>query len=194
MSACAGTSRSASLSNLASLQTACAGAPSLADMLADCAWPMAQSHLRFSMVENRSRRSPASICVQASVGAESQGRQTACAGAPSLADTLAACVRPPAQSHLRFIDGRKSVSSSAHANMRATTDGAEIPRSGNSLPRRAIVLGYSPRPAALAKSAGGSRCQWGDWGRRPRTTRGPTRAALPHARHTRVSLAVAAHT
>ena len=47
-----------------------------------------------------------------------------------------------------FIDGRKSVASRAHANMRATTDGAEIPRSGNSLPRRAIALGHSPRPCA----------------------------------------------
>jgi len=32
--------------------------------------------------------------------------------------------------------------------MRATTEGAEIPRSGNSLPRRAIALGHSPRPCA----------------------------------------------
>ena len=47
-----------------------------------------------------------------------------------------------------FIDGRKSVASRAHTNMRATTEGAEIPRSGNSLPRRAIALGYSPRPCA----------------------------------------------
>ena len=51
-----------------------------------------------------------------------------------------------------LLDGRKSVSSSAHANMRATTDGAEIPRSGNSPPRRAIVLGYSPRPCARSRT------------------------------------------
>ena len=35
-------------------QTARAVAPSLPDTLADCAWPRAQSHLRFSTVENRS--------------------------------------------------------------------------------------------------------------------------------------------
>ena len=40
----------------------------IADTLAACARPPAQSHLRFSMVENRSRRSPrVHICVQASV-------------------------------------------------------------------------------------------------------------------------------
>jgi hypothetical protein len=32
--------------------------------------------------------------------------------------------------------------------MHATTEGAEIVRSGNSLPRRAIALGYSRRPCA----------------------------------------------
>ena len=32
--------------------------------------------------------------------------------------------------------------------MRATTEGAEIPRSGNSLRRRAIALGYSPTACA----------------------------------------------
>ncbi len=47
-----------------------------------------------------------------------------------------------------FTDGRKSVPSRAHTNMHATTERAEIPRSGNSLPRRAIALGYSPRPCA----------------------------------------------
>jgi hypothetical protein len=47
-----------------------------------------------------------------------------------------------------FIDGRKSVPSRAHTNMYATTERAEIPRSGNSLPRCAIALGYSPRPCA----------------------------------------------
>ena len=36
----------------------------------------------------------------------------------------------------------------AHTNMRATTEGAEILRSGNSLPRRAIALGYSPTECA----------------------------------------------
>ncbi len=47
-----------------------------------------------------------------------------------------------------FIDGRKSVASRAHTNMRATTEGAEILRSGKRLPRRAIALGYSCRPCA----------------------------------------------
>ena len=61
--------------------------------------------------------------------------------APSLCAASATVASP-------FIDGRKSVASRAHANMRATTDGAEIPRSGTSLPRRAIALGHSPRPCA----------------------------------------------
>jgi hypothetical protein len=47
-----------------------------------------------------------------------------------------------------FIDGRKSVASRAHTNMRATTEGPEIPRSGNSLPRRVIALGYSSTACA----------------------------------------------
>ena len=58
-------------------------------------------------------------------------------------------------------------------------------------PRRQQVTDPGPERRGPAALAGG--CQWGDWGRRPRTTRGPTREALPHARHTRVSLAVAAH-
>jgi hypothetical protein len=48
----------------------------------------------------------------------------------------------------RFIDGRKSVASRAHTNMRATTEGAEIPRSGKCPPRRAIALRHFPRPCA----------------------------------------------
>ena len=59
--------------------------------------------------------------------------------APSLcaaADTVA----PP------FIDGV-----APHANMRATTEGAEILRSGNSLPRRAMALGYAPTPCARSR-------------------------------------------
>ncbi len=47
-----------------------------------------------------------------------------------------------------FIDGRKSVASLAHTNMRAKPEGAEIPRSGNSLRRRAIALRHFPRPCA----------------------------------------------
>ena len=47
-------------------QAARAVAPSLPDTLADCARQPAQSHHRFSMVENRPRRSPAPTCVQAS--------------------------------------------------------------------------------------------------------------------------------
>jgi putative hemolysin len=69
-------------------QTACAGAPSLADTLADCARPPAQSHLRFSMVENRSRRPPAPICMQRPRGPKSRGPVTACPVAPSFSATL----------------------------------------------------------------------------------------------------------
>jgi hypothetical protein len=50
-----------------------------------------------------------------------------------------------------FIDARKLVPSRAHANMHATIGAAEILRSGNSLPRRAIALGHSPRPCARSR-------------------------------------------
>ena len=129
--------------NLASRQSACAGARSLADTLAACARPPSQSHLRLSMVlnrfasvtprqygcsigvsgitrsanrlprraialghsrrpcagsrkhrrprlsmvENRSRRAPAPICVQRPRGPKSQGPVTACPVAPSLSAT-----------------------------------------------------------------------------------------------------------
>jgi hypothetical protein len=52
-----------------------------------------------------------------------------------------------------FIDGRKSVASHARANMRATTEGAEILRSGNSLPRRASALGYAPSTVRRARAS-----------------------------------------
>ena len=60
--------------------------------------------------------------------------------------TATGTVAPP------FIDGRKSVASRAHTNMRATTEGVEMLRSGNSLPRRAIALGHSPRPCAGSRT------------------------------------------
>ena len=49
------------------------------------------------------------------------------------------------------IDGRKSVASRTHANMRASIGAAETVRSGNSLPRRTIALGHSPRPCARSR-------------------------------------------
>ena len=45
----------------------------IADTLAACARPPAQSHLRLSMVENRSRRAPTPICVQNPRGPKSLG-------------------------------------------------------------------------------------------------------------------------
>ncbi len=103
------------------------------------------------------RKSVASITrvnMCASIGvsgiARSANRLRRCAIARRNARSLCAAtgtVAPPP----RLLDGRKSVSSSAHANMRATTDGAETPRSGNSLPRCAIALGYSPRPCARSR-------------------------------------------
>jgi hypothetical protein len=102
------------------------------------------------------RKSVASIArvnLCASIGgsgiARSANRLRRCAIARPHARSLCAAtgtVAPP------LLDGRKSVSSSAHANMRATTDGAEIPRSGNSQPRRAIGLGYSPRPSTRSRT------------------------------------------
>jgi hypothetical protein len=64
-----------------------------------------------------------------------------------------------------FRDGQKSVASRAHTNMRATTDGAEIPRSGNSLPRRAIALGHSPRPCAGSRKHSDPVYRWSKIGR-----------------------------
>ncbi len=120
----------------------------IADTLAACARPPVQSQLRFSMVENRSRRSPrphmcASIGVSGIARRANRLRRCAIARrhAPSLCAASATVASP-------FIDGRKSVASRAHATMRATTEGAEILRSDNSLPRRAIALGHSLRPCA----------------------------------------------
>jgi len=123
----------------------------IADTLPACARPAQQSHLRLSMVENRSRRPPSPLWMQRPRGPKSRGPATACAVAPSrhrsrpLSQTMCRLAKaPPAP----FIDGRKSVASRAHTNMRATTEGAEILRSGKRLPRRAIALGHSPRPCA----------------------------------------------
>jgi hypothetical protein len=147
----------------------------IADTLPACARPAQQSHLRLSMVENRSRRPPAPLCMQRPRGPKSLGPATACPVAPSLSATLPDRVparestagpvhrwskigrvaRPhqyacndrggrnpkvrqtPAPSCHRsrlllqtvrrlaqappapFIDGRKSVPSRAHTNMRA---------------------------------------------------------------------------
>ena len=102
----------------------------IADTLAACARPPAQSHLRFSMVENRSRRSPL-VHMCASIGvsgiARRANRLRRCAIARQHARSLCAAtgtVAPP------FIDGRESVASLAHTKMRANPEGAEILRSG----------------------------------------------------------------
>ena len=125
----------------------------IADTLAACARPAAQSHLRFSMVENRLRRSPR-VHMCASIGvsgiARRANRLRRCAIARQHARSLCAAtgtVAPP------FIDGRKSVPV-ARPRQYACNDrrGAEIPRSGNSLPRRAIALGYSRRPCAGSRT------------------------------------------
>jgi len=82
------------------------------------------------MVENRSRRSPL-VHMCASIGvsgiARRANRLRRCAIARQHARSLCAAtgtVAPP------FIDGRKSVASLAHTNMRANPEGAEILRSG----------------------------------------------------------------
>jgi hypothetical protein len=72
-------------------------------------------------------------------------RQPARAIAPSLSQTVRRLAQAPPTP---FIDGRKSVASRAHANMRATTEGAEILRSGKRLPRHAIAPRHSLRPCA----------------------------------------------
>ena len=78
-------------------------------------------------------------------------RQPARAIAPSLSQTVRRLAQAPPTP---FSDGRKSVASRAHANMRAMTDGAEIPRSGKRLPRRAIALAtLADRAPARASTA-----------------------------------------
>jgi hypothetical protein len=113
-----------------------------------CAGSRKHRRPRFALVENRSRRAPTPICMQRPTGPKSRGPVNACPVAPSLSATLPDRAPARASTPTPFIDGRKSVASRAHANMRATTDGAEIPRSGKCLPRRAIALGCSPRPCA----------------------------------------------
>ena len=54
-----------------------------------CAGSRKHRRPRSSMVENRSRRTPASICVQRPRGPKSRGPVNACAVAPSLSATLA---------------------------------------------------------------------------------------------------------
>ena len=100
----------------------------IADTLAACARPPAQSHLRFSMVEDRSRRS-LRVHMCASIGvsgiARRANRLRRCAIARQHARSLCAAtgtVEPP------FIDGRESVASLAHTNMRATTEGGRNPK------------------------------------------------------------------
>ena len=123
----------------------------IADTLAACARPPAQSHLRFSMVEDRSRRS-LRVHMCASIGvsgiARRANRLRRCAIARQHARSLCAATGTVASP---FIDGRRSVASRAHTNMRATTEGFEILRSGNSLPRRAMALGYAPTPCARSR-------------------------------------------
>ena len=53
-----------------------------------CAGSRKHRRPRLSMVENRSRRAPTSLCVQRPRGPNSLGPVTACAVAPSLSDTL----------------------------------------------------------------------------------------------------------
>ena len=88
------------------------------------------------------------VCVQA-IGvsgiARSANRQRRCAIARRHARQL--CAATGRTSVYRWSKiGR--VASRAHTNMRATTEGAEMQRSGKRLPRRAIALGCSPSPCA----------------------------------------------
>ncbi len=102
----------------------------IADTLAACARPPAQSHLRLSMVDNRSRRA------HTNMRAKTEGAEIPRSGklpAPSRhrSQTLPQTVRRLAKAPpTPFIDGRKSVASRAHTNMRAKPEGAEILRSG----------------------------------------------------------------
>ena len=101
----------------------------IADTLAACARPAAQSHFRFSMVENRSRRSPrVHMCASISVSgiARRANRLRRCAIARQHARSLCAAtgtVAPP------FIDGRKSVASRAHINKYACIQASGRPKS-----------------------------------------------------------------
>ena len=125
----------------------------IADTLAACARPPAQSHLRFSMVENRSRRS-LRVHMCASIGvsgiARRANRLRRCAIARQHARSLCAAtgtVAPP------LLDGRKSVPSRAHANIRATTEGGRYPevrKQPAPSRHRSRLLSQTVRPLAQA--------------------------------------------
>ena len=95
-----------------------------------CAGSRKHRRPRFAMVENRSRRAPTPICVQRPTGPKSRGPATClprCAIAPRHSRRLcaAAGTLPPP-----FIDGRKSVPSTAHANMHTSIGVTGYRRSG----------------------------------------------------------------
>ncbi len=101
-----------------------------------CARSRKHRRPRLSMVENRSRRAPAPICVQASGRPKSRGPVTACAVAPSLSATLqqhAPARASTADPGYRWSKiGPRAV---ARPRQYACNDrGAEIPRSGNGQP------------------------------------------------------------
>ena len=109
---------------------ACLVAPSLFDTLADCAPPRAQSHHRFSTVENRSRRPTTPSCVQVSFDripevsiqpAPSRRRAIAPRHARRLCAETGTVTSP-------FLDGRKSVPSPSRTNMRASLVMTGYPR------------------------------------------------------------------
>ncbi len=132
-------------------QTACAVAPSLSATLPKRA-PARSSNAdpvhRWSKIGRDAR--PHQYACNDRGGRNPKVRQTP---APSRHGSrlLLQTVRRLAQARLTpCIDGRKSVDSRAHTNMRMneSTGAAEILRSGKRLPRRAIALGYSPTACA----------------------------------------------
>jgi len=96
-----------------------------------CAGSRKHRRPRLSMVENRSRRRPRQYACNNPRGPKSRGPVTACPVAPSLSATLADRAPARASTADPVYRWSKIGRVARHANMRATTEGAEIPRSGN---------------------------------------------------------------
>ena len=89
-----------------------------------------------------------------------QSTNNACAVPPSRLETLADCAREPAQPPSPYLDGRKSATSTARANMCASI-GVTGYRSSATCPhRRAIALPLSRRLCARAGTAPITVSRW----------------------------------
>jgi hypothetical protein len=129
--------------------SACVVAPSLPHTLADCAPPRPQPHRRFSTVENRPHRPPAPTCV--------------CKHLSDRIPEVAKLHRSIAPPHARrlclaagtvpspFLDSRKSVASTARANVCVCKHLSDrIPRGRKTASRRRAIAPPHARRLCLA--------------------------------------------